>query len=161
MEGLCQRFEKKLHDLDLTRMISIQTAPQIRLVQNSNTMMVEKIQSTVVNTIPLWKSQMVLALGVEHSNQAAKAQQQVTDLTNELLKKNAETLKMASIETARASERGIVDIETLKQTNESLITTLDEIMKIQTEGREKRQAAEVELRQMENDLKSKLLEIRK
>ena len=161
LEGLCQRFEKKLHDLDLTRMISIQTAPQIRLVQNSNTMMVEKIQSTVVNTIPLWKSQMVLALGVEHSNQAAKAQQQVTDLTNELLKKNAETLKMASIETARASERGIVDIETLKQTNESLITTLDEIMKIQTEGREKRQAAEVELRQMENDLKSKLLEIRK
>lgn len=137
LEGLCQRFEKKLHDLDLTRMISIQTAPQIRLVQNSNTMMVEKIQSTVVNTIPLWKSQMVLALGVEHSNQAAKAQQQVTDLTNELLKKNAETLKMASIETARASERGIVDIETLKQTNESLITTLDEIMKIQTEGRGK------------------------
>ena len=142
-------------------MISIQTAPQIRLVQNSNTMMVEKIQSTVVNTIPLWKSQMVLALGVEHSTQAAKAQQQVTDLTNELLKKNAETLKMASIETAKASERGIVDMETLKQTNESLITTLDEIMKIQTEGREKRQAAEAELRQMENDLKNKLLEIKK
>ncbi|MFR7475611.1 toxic anion resistance protein [Frisingicoccus sp.] len=161
LEGLCQRFEKKLHDLDLTRMISIQTAPQIRLVQNSDTMMVEKIQSTVVNTIPLWKSQMVLALGVEHSNQAAKAQQQVTDMTNELLKKNAETLKMASIETAKASERGIVDIETLKQTNESLISTLDEIMKIQTEGREKRLAAEGELRQMEDELKKKLLEIRK
>ena len=161
LEALCQRFEKKLHDLDLTRMISIQTAPQIRLVQNSDTMMVEKIQSTVVNTIPLWKSQMVFALGVEHSNQAARAQQQVTDMTNELLKKNAETLKMASIETAKASERGIVDIETLKQTNESLISTLDEIMKIQTEGREKRLAAEVELRQMEDDLKKKLLEIRK
>ena len=161
LEGLCQRFEKKLHDLDLTRMISIQTAPQIRLVQNSDTMMVEKIQSTVVNTIPLWKSQMVLALGVEHSNQAAKAQQQVTDMTNELLKKNAEKLKMASIETAKASERGVVDIETLKQTNESLISTLDEIMKIQTEGREKRLAAEGELRQMEDDLKKKLLEIRK
>jgi len=161
LEGLCQRFEKKLHDLDLTRMISIQTAPQIRLVQNSDTVMVEKIQSTVVNTIPLWKSQMVLALGVEHSNQAAKAQQQVTDMTNELLKKNAEKLKMASIETAKASERGIVDIETLKQTNQSLISTLDEIMKIQTEGREKRRAAEGELRQMEDDLKKKLLEIRK
>ena len=142
-------------------MISIQTAPQIRLVQNSDTVMVEKIQSTVVNTIPLWKSQMVLALGVEHSNQAAKAQQQVTDMTNELLKKNAEKLKIASIETAKASERGIVDIETLKQTNESLISTLDEIMKIQTEGREKRLAAESELRQMEDDLKKKLLEIRK
>ena len=161
LEGLCQRFEKKLHDLDLTRMISIQTAPQIRLVQNSDTVMVEKIQSTVVNTIPHWKSQMVLALGVEHSNQAAKAQQQVTDMTNELLKKNAEKLKIASIETAKASERGIVDIETLKQTNESLISTLDEIMKIQTEGREKRLAAESELRQMEDDLKKKLLEIRK
>ena len=161
LEGLCQRFEKKIHDLELTRMISIQTAPQIRLVQNSNTMMVEKIQSTVVNTIPLWKSQMVLALGVEHSNQAAKAQQQVTDMTNELLKKNAETLKMASIETAKASERGVVDIETLKQTNASLISTLDEIMKIQTEGREKRLAAEHELRQMEDDIKNKLLEIRK
>lgn len=161
LEGLCERFEKKLHDLELTRMIAIQTAPQIRLVQNSDTMMVEKIQSTVVNTIPLWKSQMVLALGVEHSNQAAKAQQQVTDMTNELLKKNAETLKMASIETAKASERGVVDIETLKQTNASLISTLDEIMKIQTEGRQKRLAAEGELRQMEDDLKNKLLEIRK
>lgn len=161
MEGLCQRFEKKIHDLELTRMISIQTAPQIRLVQNSNTMMVEKIQSTVVNTIPLWKSQMVLVLGVEHSNQAARAQQQVADMTNELLKKNAETLKMASIETAKASERGVVDIETLKQTNASLISTLDEIMKIQTEGREKRLVAEHELRQMEDDIKNKLLEIRK
>ena len=161
MEGLCQRFEKKINDLELTRMISIQTAPQIRLVQNSNTMMVEKIQSTVVNTIPLWKSQMVLALGVEHSNQAARAQQQVADMTNELLKKNAETLKMASIETAKASERGVVDIETLKQTNASLISTLDEIMKIQTEGREKRLVAEHELRQMEDDIKNKLLEIRK
>ena len=161
MEELCQRFEKKLHDLELTRMICLQTAPQIRLVQSSNTVMVEKIQSTVVNTIPLWKSQMVLALGVEHSNQAAKAQQQVTDMTNELLRKNAETLKMASIETAKASERGIVYIETLKQTNESLISTLDEILKIQVEGREKRRAAEIELRQMEDDLKNKLLEIRK
>ena len=161
MEELCQRFEKKLHDLELTRMICLQTAPQIRLVQSSNTVMVEKIQSTVVNTIPLWKSQMVIALGVEHSNQAAKAQQQVTDMTNELLRKNAETLKMASIETAKASERGIVDIETLKQTNESLISTLDEILKIQVEGREKRRAAEIELRQMEDDLKNKLLEIRK
>lgn len=161
LEELCQRFEKKLHDLELTRMICLQTAPQIRLVQSSNTVMVEKIQSTVVNTIPLWKSQMVLALGVEHSNQAAKAQQQVTDMTNELLRKNAETLKMASIETAKASERGIVDIETLKQTNESLISTLDEILKIQVEGREKRRAAEIELRQMEDDLKNKLLEIRK
>lgn len=159
LEGLCERFEKKLHDLELTRMISIQTAPQIRLVQNSNTMMVEKIQSTVVNTIPLWKSQMVLALGVEHSNQAAMAQKQVTDMTNELLKKNAETLKMASIETAKASERGIVDIETLKQTNASLISTFDEIMKIQMEGREKRQTAEHELRQMEDELKNKLLQI--
>ena len=161
MEGLCLRFEKKLHDLELTRVVSIQTAPQIRLVQNSNTMMVEKIQSTVVNTIPLWKSQMVLALGVEHANQAVKAQQQVADLTNELLKKNADTLKMASVETAKASERGVVDMETLKYTNESLITTLDEIIKIQDEGRTKRQEAEAELRQIENDLKNKLLEIRK
>ena len=161
LDGLCQRFDKKLHDLDLTRMVSIQTAPQIRLVQNSDTLMVEKIQSTVVNTIPLWKSQMVLALGVEHANQAAKAQQQVTDMTNELLKKNAEKLKMASVETAKASERGVVDIETLKYTNESLISTLDEIMQIQTDGRQKRQEAEVELRQMEDDLKKKLLEIKK
>ncbi len=157
----CDRFEKKLHDLELTRMISVQTAPQIRLIQDSDTVMVEKIQSTIVNTIPLWKSQMVLALGVEHSNQAAKAQQQVTDLTNELLRKNADKLKMASIETAKAAERGIVDIDTLKHTNQSLISTLDEIMKIQTDGRQKRAEAEIELRQMEDELKNKLLEIRK
>lgn len=160
LESLCDRFEKKIHDLDLTRMISIQTAPQIRLVQSSDTMMVEKIQSTVVNTIPLWKSQMVIALGVAHSTQAAKAQQQVTDITNELLRKNADTLKTATIESAKASERGIVDIETLQHTNQSLITTLDEVMKIQTEGRAKRVAAEAELRQMEEQLKGKLLEIR-
>ena len=136
MESLCSRFEKKIHDLELTRMISIQTAPQIRLVQSSDTVMVEKIQSTVVNTIPLWKSQMVIALGVAHSTQAAKAQQEVTDMTNELLRRNADTLKTATIESAKAAERGIVDIETLKHTNESLISTLDEVMKIQTEGRE-------------------------
>ena len=160
MESLCSRFEKKIHDLELTRMISIQTAPQIRLVQSSDTVMVEKIQSTVVNTIPLWKSQMVIALGVAHSTQAAKAQQEVTDMTNELLRRNADTLKTATIESAKAAERGIVDIETLKHTNESLISTLDEVMKIQTEGREKRRAAEAELQSMENQLKSKLLEIR-
>ncbi len=159
LESMCLRFEKKLHDLELTRMISIQTAPQIRLVQNNDTQMVEKIQSTIVNTIPLWKSQMVLALGVEHSAQAVEAQRQVTDVTNELLKKNAEKLKMATVETAKASERGIVDIETLKTTNESLISTLDEVMNIQREGREKRQAAEAELRNMEAELKSKLLQI--
>jgi len=153
------RFEKKLHDLELTRMISIQTAPQIRLVQNNDTLMVEKIQSTIVNTIPLWKSQMVLALGVEHSTQAAAAQRQVTDMTNELLRKNAEKLKIATTETAKESERGIVDIETLKATNETLISTLDEVMAIQKEGREKRQAAEAELKVMEQDLKTKLLEI--
>ena len=141
-------------------MISIQTAPQIRLVQNSNTMMVEKIQSTVVNTIPLWKSQMVLALGVEHSSQAARAQREVTDMTNALLRKNAEVLKTAAVESARESERGIVDMETLQNTNASLISTLDEVMQIQTEGRAKRQAAEVELRKMEDELKQKLLEIR-
>lgn len=160
MESLCLRFEKKIHDLELTRMIAIQTAPQIRLVQSSDTVMVEKIQSTVVNTIPLWKSQMVIALGVAHSTQAAKAQQEVTDMTNELLRRNADTLKTATIESAKASERGIVDMETLKHTNESLISTLDEVMKIQTEGREKRRAAEAELQSMENQLKSKLLEIR-
>ena len=159
LESMCSRFEKKIHDLELTRMISIQTAPQIRLVQNNDTQMVEKIQSTIVNTIPLWKSQMVLALGVEHSAQAAEAQRQVTDMTNELLKKNAEKLKMATVETAKASERGIVDIETLKATNESLISTLDEVMNIQREGREKRQAAETELRNMEQELKAKLLQI--
>lgn len=161
LESLCERFEKKVHDLELTRMIAIQTAPQIRLVQNNDTQMVEKIQSTIVNTVPLWKSQMVLALGVEHSAQAAQAQREVTDMTNELLKKNAERLKMATVESARESERGIVDMETLKATNESLISTLDEVMKIQQEGREKRRAAEEEIGRLEGDLKSKLLEIRK
>ena len=159
LESMCLRFEKKIHDLELTRMISIQTAPQIRLVQNNDTQMVEKIQSTIVNTIPLWKSQMVLALGVEHSAQAVEAQRQVTDVTTELLKKNAEKLKMATVETAKASERGIVDIETLKATNESLISTLDEVMNIQREGREKRRAAEAELQNMETELKNKLLQI--
>ena len=159
LEALCDRFEKKIHDLELTRMISIQTAPQIRLVQNSDTMMVEKIQSTVVNTIPLWKSQMVLALGVSHAEQASKAQREVSNMTNELLKKNAETLKVAAVESAKESERGIVDIETLKNTNASLISTLDEVMKIQAEGREKRKAAEVEMQHMEEELKQKLLEI--
>ena len=161
LQSQCDRFEKKLHDLELTRMISMQTAPQIRMVQSSDTMMAEKIQSTIVNTIPLWKSQMVIALGVEHSTEAAKAQRAVSDITNELLKKNAEKLKTATIETAKESERGIVDMETLKETNESLISTLDEVMKIQTEGRAKRMAAENELRSMENQLKDKLLEIRK
>ena len=159
MEALCDRFEKKLHDLELTRMVSIQTAPQIRLVQSSDTMMVEKIQSTIVNTIPLWKSQMVLALGVNHAQQAAKAQREVSDMTNELLRKNAEVLKISAIESARESERGIIDMETLKNTNASLISTLDEVMKIQADGREKRRAAEEEMRLMENELKSKLLEI--
>lgn len=160
LEGLCNRFEKKIHDLELTRIISIQTAPQIRLVQNSDTMMVEKIQSTVVNTIPLWKSQIVLALGVEHASQAAQAQRQVTDMTNQLLRKNAEVLKMASVESAKESERGVVDLETLQNTNAALISTLDEVMQIQADGRAKRQAAEVELRKMEDELKNKLLEIR-
>ena len=159
LDSMCSRFEKKIHDLELTRMISIQTAPQIRLVQNNDTLMVEKIQSTIVNTIPLWKSQMALALGVEHSSQAAAAQRQVTDMTNELLRKNAEKLKMATTETARESERGIVDMDTLKATNESLISTLDEVMNIQKEGRQKRQEAEAELRNMEQELKKKLLEI--
>ncbi len=155
----CNRFEKKIYDLELTRMISIQMAPQIRLVQENDSMMVEKIQSTIVNTIPLWKSQMVLAVGVAHSVQAAKAQREVTDMTNELLKKNAETLKMATIETAKESERGIVDIETLRITNESLISTLDEVLRIQTEGRQKRKEAEIELNRIENDLKTKLLDM--
>lgn len=161
LDAMCNRFEKKIHDLELTRQISIQTAPQIRLVQSNDTLMVEKIQSTVVNTIPLWKSQMVLALGVEHSAQAAQAQRQVTDMTNELLKKNAEKLKMATVDVAQESERGIVDIETLKATNESLISTLDEVMRIQQEGRVKRQEAEVEMQRMESELKQKLLEIQK
>lgn len=161
LDERCNRFEKKIHDLELTRTISMQTAPQIRMVQNNDTVMVEKIQSTVVNTIPLWKSQMVLTLGMEHSIQAAQAQRQVADLTNELLKKNAEKLKLASVETAKESERGIVDMETLKATNASLISTLDEVMKIQQEGRVKRQEAEAEMQRMENELKQKLLEIRK
>lgn len=159
LDSMCTRFEKKIHDLELTRMISIQTAPQIRLVQNNDTLMVEKIQSTIVNTIPLWKSQMVLALGVEHSTQAAAAQREVTDMTNQLLRKNAEKLKMATVETAKESERGIVDMDTLKATNESLISTLDEVMNIQKEGRQKRAEAEAELQNMENELKKKLLQI--
>ena len=161
LEEKCNRFEKKLHDLELTRTIAMQTAPQIRLIQNNDTSMVEKIQTTIVNTIPLWKSQMVLALGIAHSTEAAQAQRQVTDLTNELLRKNAETLHTATVETARESERGIVDIETLQKTNADLIQTLDEVIRIQQEGHEKRLAAEAEMRRMENELKDKLLEIRK
>ena len=153
------RFEKKLHDLDLSRMISIQTAPQIRMVQNNNILMVEKIQSTIVNTIPLWKNQMVLALGVSHSNEAIRAQREVSNITNELLKKNADNLKMASIETAKESERGIVDIESLKHTNEALISSLDEVMKIQVESRAKRKEAENEIARLENELKNKMIEM--
>ena len=160
LEEMCNRFEKKVHDLELTRAISLQTAPQIRLVQNNDNQMVEKIQSTIVNTIPLWKSQMVLTLGMEHSLQAAEAQREVSDLTNELLKKNAEKLKLATIETAKEAERGIVEIETLQATNASLISTLDEVMKIQEEGRAKRAAAEVEMKRIENELKTKLLQMR-
>jgi Uncharacterized protein involved in tellurite resistance len=157
---LCDRFEKKLYDLELTRNISLQMGPQIRLVQNNDTLMTEKIQSTLVNTIPLWKSQMVLALGINHSKQAVEAQQAVNKVTNELLKKNAKTLKQATIDTAKESEKGIVDIETLKITNQHLITTLDEVVKIQTEGRVKRAAAEEELARIEGELKQKLLDIR-
>lgn len=157
--SLCDRFEKKIHDLELTRMVSIQMAPQIRLVQSNDTIMSEKIQSTLVNTIPLWKSQMVLALGVSHSTQAAQAQREVTDMTNELLKKNAAVLKMATVETAKEAERSIVDIETLKQTNESLISTLDEVVRIQAEGRQKRREAEVELRRIEGELRDRLLQM--
>lgn len=156
----CDRFEKKIHDLELTRAISIQTAPQIRMIQNNNNVMVEKIQTTLVNTIPLWKNQMVLALGISHSTEAAKAQRQVTDVTNALLKQNAEKLHMASVETAKEAERGIVDIEVLKKTNAELIQTLDDVMKIQAEGRAKRQVAEAEMAKMEDDLKQKLLQIR-
>lgn len=158
--AMCDRFEKKIHDLELTRMVSIQMAPQIRLVQSNDTLMSEKIQSTLVNTIPLWKSQMVLALGINHSTQAAQAQREVTDMTNELLKKNAAVLKMATVETAKEAERSIVDIDTLKQTNESLISTLDEVLRIQTEGREKRKEAETELRRIEGDLRNRLLQVR-
>lgn len=160
LDSMCTRFEKKIHDLELTRQISIQTAPQIRLVQNNDTMMAEKIQSTIVNTIPLWKSQMVLALGMEHSMQAAEAQRDVTDMTNLLLKKNAEKLKLSTIETAKESERGIVEMETLRATNEALISTLDEVMKIQEEGKQKRREAEAEMQRLEIAMKQKLLEIR-
>ena len=159
-EQLCNRFEKKLHDLDLTRTVSLQMAPQIRLVQNNNTLMVEKIQTTLINTIPLWKSQMVLALGLANSEEAVKAQQAVSETTNELLRKNAEALKQTTINVAKESERGIVDIETLKETNQKLIETIDEVMNIQKDGREKRKAAEVELMKIETDLKDKLLEVR-
>ena len=156
----CDRFEKKIHDLELTRTISIQTAPQIRMIQNNDNVMVEKIQTTLMNTIPLWKNQMVLSLGIAHSTEAAQAQRQVTDITNALLKQNAEKLHMASVETAKEAERGIVDIETLKKTNAELIQTLDDVMKIQSEGRTKRLEAEAEMAKMENDLKIKLLQIR-
>lgn len=160
LANLCDRFAKKLHDLELTRTISIQMAPQIRLIQNNDTLMNEKIQSTLVNTIPLWKSQMVLALGVAHSQQAAKAQREVTDMTNELLRKNSEALKMATIETAKESERGVVDIETLQLTNRNLIESLDEVVRIQSEGRQRRAEAEVELARIEGELKDKLLQLR-
>lgn len=156
----CLRFEKKIHDLELTRAISIQTAPQIRMIQNNDTVMVEKIQTTLVNTIPLWKNQMVLALGIAHSTEAAQAQRQVADVTNAMLTQNAQKLHMASVETAKEAERGIVEIETLKKTNAELIATLDDVMKIQAEGRTKRQAAETEMAKMEDDLKRKLLQIR-
>ena len=156
----CNRFEKKLHDLELTRMISIQMGPQVRLIQNNDSLMAEKIQSSLVNTIPLWKSQMVLALGLAHSQQALEAQRSVTDMTNQMLRKNAEMLKMGTIETAKESERGIVDIETLQQTNQALISTLEEVRRIQSEGAQKRRAAEAELGRIEGELKQKLLELR-
>ena len=156
---MINRFEKKIHDLELTKTVSLQMAPQIRLIQNNDSMMSDKIQSTIVNTIPLWKNQMVIAIGLKHSTDAAKAQRAVSDMTNELLKKNAETLKAATIETAKESERGIIDIETLKSTNKTLISTFDEVIKIQDEGRKKRKEAEVELKNIENEMRSKLLEI--
>lgn len=159
LDGMCGRFEKKLYDLELTKTIAMQTAPQIRLVQGNNTLMVEKIQSTIVNTVPLWKSQMVLALGIEHSTQAAAAQREVTDMTNELLRRNAEKLKSATVQTAREAERGIVEIETLKHTNEALISTFDEVMQIQTEGRKKRAEAEKEIQRLEKELREKLLQV--
>lgn len=157
--SMVDRFEKKVFDLELTRNISMQMAPQIRLIQSNDTVMTEKIQSTLLNTIPLWKSQMIIAIGLDHSQDAARAQREVTDATNELLKKNAEALKMASIDTAKESERGIVDIETLTQTNQTLIETFDEVMKIQAEGRTKRAEAEVELQRIENEMKAKLIEV--
>lgn len=156
---MCNRFEKKIHDLELTRMVSLQMAPQIRMIQSNDTAMSDKIQSTLVNTIPLWKNQMVIAIGLNHSTEAAAAQRQVSDMTNELLKKNAEALKVATLETAREAERGIVDIETLQATNQTLINTFDEVMKIQDEGREKRKNAEIELRKIENEMRNKLLEM--
>lgn len=161
LEQAIVRFEKKIHDLELTRQVSIQMAPQIRLVQNNDTVMTEKIQSTLMNTIPLWKNQIVLSLGIHHSKEAMEAQREVSNVTNDLLKKNAETLHQASVETAKESERGIVDLETLKHTNEELIKTLDEVLDIQKEGREKRKAAELELRSIENQLSAKLLETKK
>ena len=160
LANMCNRFEKKIHDLELTRMISIQMGPQTRLIQNNDTLMLEKIQSSLVNTIPLWKSQMVLALGLEHSRQATAAQSAVTNMTNELLQKNADMLKMGTIETAKEAERSVVDIQTLQHTNQQLISTLDEVMKIQQEGAQKRREAEVELGRIEGELKQKLLELR-
>lgn len=157
--AMCERFEKKIYDLELTRTISMQMAPQIRLIQSNDTAMSEKIQSTLVNTIPLWKSQMVIAIGLNHSSEAARAQREVTDMTNALLKKNAETLKTATIETARESERGIVDIETLTATNQTLISTLDEVLKIQEDGRTKRRNAEAELGRIEDEMRKKLLSV--
>ena len=158
LAAMCDRFEKKIYDLQLTRTIALQSGPQIRMVQASDTIMAEKIQSTIVNTIPLWKNQMVIAIGVEHSNQAAKAQREVSDMTNELLRKNADALKTATIETVKESERGIVDMETIKHTNEQLISTMDEVLRIQAEGKEKRRNAEQELSQIEQELKTKLLQ---
>lgn len=158
--NMVSRFEKKLHDLELTRMVSIQMGPQIRMIQNNDTLMLEKIQSSLVNTIPLWKSQMVLALGLEHSRQATEAQSAVSRMTNELLQKNADMLKMGTIETAREAERSIIDIETLQHTNAQLISTLDEVMQIQNEGAQKRRQAEVELGRIEGELKQKLLQLR-
>ena len=160
MRGMISRFEKKIHDLELTRMVSLQMAPQIRMIQSSNITMSEKIQTTLTSTIPLWKSQMVIALGLEHSKEAAEAQRRVSELTNELLRKNAEKLQMATVETAKEGERGIVDMETLVHTNEKLIATIDEVLKIQKEGREKRKEAEGRLTQLEQELKEKLLEER-
>ena len=161
LSNLCDRFEKKIYDLELTRTIAMQTGPQIRMVQSSDTIMAEKIQSTIVNTIPLWKNQMVIAIGVEHANQAAKAEREVNDMTNALLKKNADKLKQATIATAKESERGIIDIETLRHTNETLISTIDEVLAIQKDGKEKRRAAEAELGQIESQLKDKLIEASK
>lgn len=158
--NLIDRFEKKIHDLELTRIVSLQMGPQIRMLQNNDTLMIEKIQTSLVNTIPLWKSQMVLNLGIQHSKEAMEAQRSVTDMTNQLLRSNAEMLKMATVETARESERSVVDIETLKHTNQNLISTLDEVMQIQAEGRQKRAAAETEMRRIEGELKQKLLDLR-